>query len=185
MAKKIRIKGRSSMMGKKPRHASEPTPEFKQKFRTKTETLKNGSKRTWVLDQCPIDWYQKKGWITGDQWTAGDTYFKVFEIARQINGFPTGGINPDFVPKMDGGKGSNPTDHQLDEYQKLLNMHKAVSRISRDMLYCICGECWQVGEYERMTRPEAGKKPWRKGYGMVRLQETLDELYEFLTTKKR
>ena len=63
------------------------------------------------------------------------------------------------------------TDGQLDAMRRINKVLRAMSRRSGSMVLTICGAGQSAADYERALK-------WKKGYGLERLREALNELAE-------
>ena len=63
------------------------------------------------------------------------------------------------------------TDVQLDSMRRINKAMLALSRRSAAMVFTICGAGLSAADYERAMK-------WKKGYGLERLREALNELAE-------
>lgn len=177
-------------MGKKPRtprkqsqgfqlEADRGTPEFQAKVRLESIALDHKTTATRVRDKRPIDKYHRlykidehnniaennRRGISDAQYRAADRIACNYEKAQPR-------MSRELVP-MVFDKGINVGAYPLEIQIEAINLHERLLRRlnheSRQMVQHICcyGEC--LNEYEAAKR-------WRKGYGMIRLREALDEL---------
>lgn len=161
--------------------ADRGTPEFQAKVRLETVYLDRKITATRVRDKRPIDKYHRlykideennvgennRRGISDAQYRAADRIACNYEKAQPR-------MSRELVP-MVFDKGINVGAYPLEIQIEALNLHERLMRRlnheSRKMVQEICchGEC--LNDYEAIKR-------WRKGYGMIRLREALDELVE-------
>lgn len=159
--------------------ADRGTPEFQAKVRFETVTLDRKITATRVRDKRPIDKYHRlykideennvgennRRGISDAQYRAADRIACNYEKAQPR-------MSRELVP-MVFDKGINVGAYPLEIQIEALNLHERLMRRlnleSRNMVQEICCYGYCLNEYEVAKR-------WRKGYGMIRLREALDEL---------
>lgn len=159
--------------------ADRGTKEFQAKVQLETIYLDPRTTATRVRDKRPIDKYHRlykidehnnvgennRRGISDAQYRAADRIACNYEKAQPR-------MSRELVP-MVFDKGINVGAYPLEIQIEALNLHERLMRHlnheSRKMVQEICchGQC--LNEYEAVKR-------WRKGYGMIRLREALDEL---------
>ena len=161
--------------------ADRGTPEFQAKVRLETIYLDRKTTATRVRDKRPIDKYHRlykideetgvgennRRGINDAQFRAADRITCNYEKAQPR-------MSRELVP-MVFDKGINVGAYPLEIQIEALNLHERVMRNlnqeSRRMVQEICCYGEGLNEYEAVRR-------WRKGYGIIRLREALDELVE-------
>jgi len=162
-------------------HADRGTPEFQAKVQLETIYLDRKITATRVRDKRPIDKYHRlykideesgigehhRRGISDAQYRAADRIACNYEKAQPR-------MSRELVP-MVFDKGINVGAYPLEIQIEALNLHERLLRNlnheSRRMVQEICCHGEGLNEYE-------SARGWRKGYGIIRLREALDELVE-------
>ena len=113
--------------------------------------------------ECPLEWYFHRRLLTQPMYEAGCLFRRDFEIASvgQLTA-----VDWDLV--FVSGQ-SDLTDVRLDAVRRINKAMRALSRRSAAMELIICGAGLFAANYERAMK-------WKKGYGLERLREALNEL---------
>ena len=114
---------------------------------------------------APLEWYFHRRLLTQPMYEAGCLFRRDFEIASvgQLTA-----VDWDLV--FVSGQ-SDLTDVRLDAVRRINKAMRALSRRSAAMELIICGAGLFAANYERAMK-------WKKGYGLERLREALNELAE-------
>ena len=115
--------------------------------------------------ECPLEWYFHRRRMTQPMYEAGCLFRRDFEIASvgQVTA-----VDWDLV--FVSGQ-SDLTDVRLDAVRRINKAMRALSRRSAAMELIICGAGLFAANYKRAMK-------WKKGYGLERLREALNELAE-------
>ena len=105
--------------------------------------------------------------ITEDQFRAADRLACNYERMFQHASRPLDGVRIDTRVNT----AMYPVESMVHAARQHSNAMKALSRGSREIVEQVCCREQSLSEYE-------ANKDWRKGYGMIRLREALDELVE-------
>lgn len=168
-----------------------PTPEFLKKY--ELEKIRLGEKHyaMRVKDKRPIDKYHRlyqidkergigeryRRGVDEEQFRAADRLSNNFERA-----ISSPSINLDAVRVQTSiNVGMFPVESVMHAIHQHARVMKLLSRGSQDIIEEIICKEFNLIDYEQL-------KGWRKGYGMIRFREALDELvssYKSLSTRKR
>jgi hypothetical protein len=175
---------RKSRKGKSPAivlEADRGTPEFQAKVKFETVYLDRKAATTRVRDKRPIDKYhrlykidEENGVREADRRGISDAQYRAADRIACNHEKTHPRLSRELVP-MVFDKGINVGAYPLEIQIEAMHLHdrllRPLNNESRSMVRHICcyGEC--LNEYEATRR-------WRKGYGMIRLREALDELVE-------
>ncbi len=159
--------------------AVEPTPEFKA--RTPLEKVKTdqGAYTLRVRDKRPIDKYhrlycidsdrgigeQYRRGITEDQFRAADRLACNYERTFHNLSKPLDGVRVQSSINV----ALYPVESIMNAIHQHTRVMKELSRGSQEIVEIICCQEKCLLDYEEV-------KGWRKGYGMIRLREALEEL---------
>ena len=155
-----------------------PTPEFVARNALETIKTDQGSRALRVCDKRPIDKYhrlycideergiseQYRRGITEDQYRAADrlacNYERtMYKLAKPIDIRVQSSINGQLYP--------------VESIVNAIHLHarimKELSQGSQEIIELVCCKEKSLMDYEEV-------KLWRRGYGMLRLREALDEL---------
>ena len=115
--------------------------------------------------ECPLEWYFYLRLLTQPMYESGCMFRRDFEIA-----------SVDRVTAVDwdlvfGSGQRDLTDVQLDAMRRINKAMRSLSRRSAAMVLTIYGAGLSAADYERAMK-------WKKGYGLERLREALNELAE-------
>ncbi len=193
-------------MGKKKRHRNQqsqprvprlgngqevclPTPEFLSRHELEKVKLDEKTYALRVKDKRPIDKYHRlylidkdrgigehyRRGISEDQFRAADRLVSNYERS-----FPNLSMPLDSVRVQSSG---NVAMHPVEAVMHAIHQHtrvmKELSRGSQEIVEEICCKESNLIDYEEA-------KGWRKGYGMIRLREALDELVDaYKSTARR
>ena len=157
-----------------------PTLEFQSRHTLEQVKIDQGYALR-VRDKRPIDKYHRlycidreygvgerqcRG-ITEDQFRAADRLACNYERMFQQASRPLDGIRIDTRVST----AMYPVESMAYAARQHSNVMKGLSRGSREIVERVCCREQSLSEYEEC-------KQWRKGYGMIRLREALDELVE-------
>jgi hypothetical protein len=158
-----------------------PTPEFKAKNALEKVKTDQGSYTLRVRDKRPIDKYHRlylidedrgiaerhRRGISEDQFRAADRLACNYERTRHNLSKP-----------LDMMRVESSVNGQLYPVESIVNaihlhtrMMKRLSRCSQEIVALVCCEEKNLMDYEQA-------RAWRKGYGMIRLREALEELVD-------
>ena len=158
-----------------------PTPEFVARNTLETVKTDQGSRALRVCDKRPIDKYhrlycideergiseQYRRGITEDQYRAADRLACNYERTFNNLSKPLDAIRVQ--------SSINVTLYPVESISNAIHKHtrimRELSRGSQDIVDAICCQEGSLIDYEE-------SHGWRKGYGMIRLREALDELTE-------
>lgn len=115
--------------------------------------------------ECPLEWYFHRRLLTQPMYEAGCLFRRDFEIAS------VGRVTAVDWDRVFGSGQRDLTDGQLDAMRRISKALRAMSRRSGSMALTICGAGLSAADYERAMK-------WKKGYGLERLREALNELAE-------
>ena len=158
--------------------AVEPTPEFKARYPLEKIKTDQGGYTLRVRDKRPIDKYHRlycideergigekyRRGITEDQYRAADrlacNYERtMYKLAKPIDIRVQSSINGQLYP--------------VESIVNAIHLHarimKELSQGSQEIIELVCCKEKSLMDYEEV-------KLWRRGYGMLRLREALDEL---------
>lgn len=158
-----------------------PTPEFAAKNALEKVKTDQGSYTLRVRDKRPIDKYHRLYCIDRDR-GIGEYYRRgideeQFRAADRLacnyeRGFPRLSLSPDAVRvQTTVNVGMYPVESMLNAIHTHARVMKELSRGSQQIVEEVCCSEANLIDYE-------DAKGWRKGYGMIRLREALDELVE-------
>lgn len=165
-----------------------PTPEFAAKNRLEKVKTDQGCYTLRVCDKRPIDKYHRlycidqdrgigehyRRGISEDQFRAADRLACNYE-----RGFPRTSLSPDSVRvQTTVNVGLYPVESMLHAIHTHTRVMKELSRGSQEIVEEICCNESCLNDYEHA-------RGWRKGYGMIRLREALDELVDAFRTLGR
>ena len=115
--------------------------------------------------ECPLEWYFHRRLLTQPMYEAGCLFRRDFEIAS------VGRVTAVDWDRVFGSGQRDLSDVQLDAMRRINKALRAMSRRSGSMVLTICGAGLSAADYERALK-------WKKGYGLERLREALNELAE-------
>ena len=115
--------------------------------------------------ECPLEWYFHRRLLTQPMYESGCMFRRDFEIAS------VGRVTAVDWDLVFGSGQRDLTDVQLDAMRRINKAMRALSRRSAAMVLRICGAGLSAADYERAMK-------WKKGYGLERLREALNELAE-------
>ena len=161
--------------------ADRGTPEFQAKVRLETVYLDRKTTATRVRDKRPIDKYhrlykidEENGVREADRRGISDAQYRAADRLACNHEKTHPRLSRELVP-MVFDKGINVGAYPLEIQIEALNLHERLMRRlnheSRKMVQEICCHGEGLNEYE-------AARGWRKGYGIIRLREALDELVE-------
>jgi hypothetical protein len=157
------------------------TPEFQSKHTLERIKADHGGYVLRVRDKRPIDKYHRlycidrdrgvgerqcRG-ITEDQYRAADRLACNYERTFRHASKPLDGVRIDTRVNT----AMYPVESMAHAARQHSNAMKVLSRGSWEIVEQMCCREQSLSEYEE-------HKDWRKGYGMIRLREALDELVE-------
>ncbi len=162
-----------------------PTPEFVA--RTPLESVKTdqGSRTLRVRDKRPIDMYfrlycideengiaeQYRRGISEDQFRAADRLASNYERCYPSMGRPLVSVRVQSSVNV----GMFPSESMVNAIHFHTRVLRDLSRMSQEIIEEICCRESSLLDFEQA-------KGWRKGYGMIRLREALEELTEAFRT---
>ncbi len=155
------------------------TPEFQAKVQFETVYLDRKTTATRVRDKRPIDKYhrlykidEENGVREADRRGISDAQYRAADRLACNHEKTHPRLSRELVP-MVFDKGINPGSYPMDIQVDAMHLHdrllRPLNHESRNMVRQICCYGEGLNEYETAKR-------WRKGYGMIRLREALDEL---------
>jgi hypothetical protein len=158
-----------------------PTPEFLSKFPLEKVCLDKKSYALRIKDRRPIDKYHglyladverglsenyRRG-INEDQFRAGDRMSNNY-----LKSFPSTSMSLEPILYQKTSKADMyPSEVALNAIHFHAKIMRNLSKGSQDILDEVVCQEYNLIDYEN-------KKGWRKGYGMIRLKEALDELVD-------
>lgn len=161
--------------------AVEPTPEFKARYPLEKVKTDLGSYTLRVRDKRPIDKYHRlylidedrgvsernRRGINEDQFRAADRFACNYERTSHNLSKP--------LDLMRVETSVNSAMYPVESIVNAIHLHSRLmndlSRCSQEIVALVCCEEKSLTDYEQA-------KAWRKGYGMIRLREALEELVE-------
>jgi Domain of unknown function (DUF6456) len=158
-----------------------PTPEFAAKHLLETVKTDLGGKTLQVRNKRPIDTYRRlycideergigetfRRGINDDQFRAADRFANNYERCFPSGSKPIVGMRVQCSINV----GMYPNEMMVNAIHKHTRILKDLSRVSQEIVEAICCQEQSLLAFEQ-------SKGWRKGYGMTRLRESLDELSE-------
>lgn len=159
--------------------AVEPTPEFKARNALEKVKTDQGSYTLRVRDKRPIDNYhrlylidqdrgigeQYRRGISEEQYRAADRLACNYERTFHNLSKPLDAVRVE--------ASVNVSLYPVESIMQAIHLHtrvmKGLSRCSQEIVERVCCEEKSLMDYEQA-------KAWRKGYGMIRLREALEEL---------
>lgn len=160
------------------------TEELWQRCRMVKEKVDKHTQRARNLDSSwPLDRYQSRGYINDYQHAAARRIYQDFTIGGVMQRHA--GLWPD-PSKLPHNRGQY-REHEMSATQseRLSNFREAYASLNYEaaliVWYVVCVGV-EIGLYEQAGDSSG---PWRKGYGMTRLREALDDLVRFYKEKKR
>lgn len=159
--------------------AVEPTPEFKARHALEKVKTDQGNYTLRVRDKRPIDKYHRlylidedrgigeryRRGITDDQYRAADRLAGNYERTMHNLSKPLDAVRVQVSV--------NVALYPVESIMQAIHLHarvmKELSRGSQEIIELVCCEEKSLMDYEEA-------KAWRRGYGMLRLREALDEL---------
>ena len=115
--------------------------------------------------ECPLEWYFHRRLLTQPMYESGCMFRRDFEIAS------VGRVTAVDWDLVFGSGQRDLTDVQLDAMRRINKAMRSLSHRSAAMVLTICGAGLSAADYERAMK-------WKKGYGLERLREALNELAE-------
>lgn len=161
--------------------AVEPTPEFKARYAMEKVKTDQGSYTLRVRDKRPIDKYHRLYLIDEDRGIAERNRRGIneeqFRAADRLacNYERTSHNLSKHLDLMRVESSVNAAMYPVESIVNAIHLHtrvmKDLSRCSQEIVALVCCEEKNLIDYEQA-------KAWRKGYGMIRLREALDEVTE-------
>jgi hypothetical protein len=156
-----------------------PTPEFMARNALEPVKTDQGSRTIRVRDKRPIDTYHRLYCIdsergVGEQYRRGITEDQFRSADRVACNYERTFHN--LSKPLDGIRVQSSVNVSLYPVESIINaihihtrVMRELSRMSQDIVEAICCKEGSLMDYEE-------RHGWRKGYGMIRLREALDEL---------
>ena len=158
-----------------------PTPEFAAKHVLETVKTDLGTSTLRVCNKRPIDTYRRlycideergigeafRRGINDDQFRSADRFANNYERCFPSGSKPIVGMRVQSSINV----GMYPNEMMVNAIHQHTRILKDLSRVSQEIVEEICCREHSLLAYEQA-------KGWRKGYGMTRLRESLDELSE-------
>lgn len=162
-----------------------PTPEFAAKNALESVKTDLGSRTLRVRDKRPIDMYHRlycideergigeayRRGITEPQYRAADRLASNYERCYPSMGRPLVGVRVQSSVNV----GMFPSESMVNAIHFHTRVLQGLSRMSQEIIEEICCRESSLLDFEQA-------KGWRKGYGMIRLREALEELTEAFRT---
>ena len=132
--------------------------------------------------EWPIERYYRRGTLNDNQYSAAQRIYRNFNAGKVAGFAGSNWPDPSKLPHNKGNStGLTLSEHQAQALRDFRDAYSSVNYEASFIVWHVVCLGIDIGLYEDVGD---GEKPWRRGYGMTRLREALDDLVRFYKGRK-